>query len=84
MKKLYIIMSVISFILFALVNFCKGVLEAHFHIQLLNGGGNFSSSDYLVDAGVCQTVLFVIGIACLVAFVVSIFMNHITKWIPEG
>lgn len=83
MKKLFIILSVISFILLALVDFCKNVLEAHFHIQLMNCEGSFSSSDYLVDAGICQTVLLVIGIACLVAFVVSIFMNHITKWIPE-
>ena len=83
MKKLFSILSVISFILFALVDFCKNVLETHFHIQLLNGKGNFSSSDYLVDAGICQIVLLVIGITCLVGFVVSLFVEHTTKWMPE-
>ena len=45
--------------------------------------GNFSSSDYLVDAGICQIVLLVIGITCLVGFVVSLFVEHTTKWMPE-
>lgn len=83
MKKLYVILSAISFVLFALVDFCKNVLETHFHIQLMNGRGGFSSSDYLVDAGVCQTVLLIIGIFCLVAFIVLLFVNHTTKWVPE-
>ena len=83
MKKLFSILSAISFILFALVDFCKNVLETNFHIQLMNSKGSFSSSDYLVDAGICQTVLFVIGITCLVGFVVSLFVEHTTKWMPE-
>lgn len=83
MKKLFSILSAISFILFALVDFCKNVLETHFHILLLNGKGSFSSNDYLVDTGMCQTVLLVIGITCLVAFVVSLFVEHTTKWMPE-
>lgn len=83
MKKLFAILSAISFMLFALVDFCKNVLEIYLHIQLMNGKGSFSSSDYLVDAGICQTVLLVIGITCLVAFVVAFFLNHATKWVPE-
>lgn len=83
MKKLFSILSAISFILFALVDFCKNVLETNFHIQLMNSKGSFSSSDYLVDAGICQTVLLVIGITCLVGFVVSLFVEHTTKWMPE-
>lgn len=83
MKKLFSVLSAISFILFALVDFCKNVLETYFHIQLLNGKGSFSSSDYLVDAGICQTVLMVIGLTCLAAFVVSIFVKYTTKWVPE-
>ena len=83
MKKLFSILSVISFILFALVDFCKNVLETHFYIQLLNGKGSFSSNDYFVDAGICQIVLLVIGITCLVGFVVSLFVEHTTKWMPE-
>ena len=76
-------MKCIGFILFALVDFCKNVLETYFHIQLINGKGSFSSSDYLVDADICQTVLLVIGIACLIAFVVSLFVKHTMKWWPE-
>lgn len=83
MKKLFSILSAISFILFALVDFRKNVLETNFHIQLMNSKGSFSSSDYLVDAGICQTVLLVIGITCLVGFVVSLFVEHTTKWMPE-
>ena len=51
MKKLFSILSAISFILFALVDFCKNVLETNFHIQLMNSKGSFSSNDYFVDAG---------------------------------
>ena len=83
MKKLFSILSALSFILFALVDFCKNVLETNFHIQLMNSKGSFSSSDYLVDAGICQIVLLVIGITCLVGFVVSLFVEHTTKWMPE-
>lgn len=66
MKKLFTILSAISFMLYALVDFAKNVLETYFHIQLKNGIGNFSSLDYLVDAGICQTVLIVLAIVCLV------------------
>lgn len=83
MKRLFSILSALSFILFALVDFCKNVLETNFHIQLMNSKGSFSSSDYLVDAGICQIVLLVIGITCLVGFVVSLFVEHTTKWMPE-
>ena len=67
MKKVYVILSAISFILYALVDFAKGILETHFYIQLMNGKvGNFSCGDYFVNAGMCQLVLFGLAIVCLV------------------
>lgn len=75
MKKLFSILSAISFILYALVDFCKNALETYLHIQLMNGKGSFSSRDYLVDAGMCQTVLLAVGVICLVAFVASFFVK---------
>ena len=51
MKKVFAVLSAISFMLFALVNFCKKALETHFHIhQLMNGKVNYAGSDYLIDA----------------------------------
>ena len=50
MKKVFAVLSAISFMLFALVNFCKKALETHFQIQLLNGKVNCAGSDYLIDA----------------------------------
>lgn len=50
MKKVFAVLSAISFMLFALVNFCKKALETHFHIQLMNGKVNCAGSDYLIDA----------------------------------
>ena len=75
MNKLFSILSAISFILYALVDFCKNALETYLHIQLMNGKGRFSSSDYLVDAGICQTVLLAVGVICFVAFVASLFVK---------
>lgn len=67
MKKLFTILSAISFMLFALVDFGKNVLETHFHIQLMNGKiGNFSSEHYFIDAGICQTILIVLAVVCLI------------------
>ena len=75
MKKLFSILSAISFMLYALVDFGKNALETYLHIQLMNGKGSFSSRDYLVYAGMCQTVLLAVGMICLVAFVASFFVK---------
>ena len=74
MKKTFSVLSVISFMLFALVDFCKNALETYFHIQLMNGKGNFAGIDYLVDAQMCETVLLAIGVVCFALFIVSIFV----------
>ena len=71
MKKLFAILSAISFMLFALVDFGKNVLETYFHIQLMNGIGSFYSEDYFVEAGMCQTILIVLAVACLVLAIVE-------------
>lgn len=75
MKKLFPVLSAISFMLYALVDFGKNALETYLHIQLMNGKGSFSSSDYLVDAGMCKTVLLSVGVIFLVAFVASFFVK---------
>lgn len=75
MKKVFAVLSVISFMLFAVVDFGKNAFEAYLHIQLINGKGNFAGSDYLVDAQMCQTLLLVIGIVCIVMFIVSFFVE---------
>lgn len=75
MKKLFSILSAISFVIYALVDFGKNALETYFHVLLMNGKGNFTSSDYLIDAGKCQTVLLAVGIICLAGFVVSFFVK---------
>ena len=75
MKKLFAILSAISLMLYALVDFGKNVLETYFHIQLMNGVGNFASSDYSIDVHTCQTVLLAVGLICLVVFIVSLFMK---------
>jgi hypothetical protein len=72
MKKLFTILSAISLMLFALVDFGKNVLETHFYIQLMNGKiGNFSSEDYFVDAGMCQTVLIILAVVCFIIAIVE-------------
>ena len=71
MKKLFVILSAISFMLYALVDFGKNVLETHFRVLLMLGERSFSSGDYFVYAGKCQTVLATIGVIYLIAFVVS-------------
>ena len=71
MKKLFVILSAISFMLYALVDFGKNALETHFRVLLMLGERSFSSGDYFVYAGKCQTVLATVGAICLVAFVVS-------------
>lgn len=76
MKKSFAILSAISFMLYALVDFGKNALETHFHVQLMTGKGSFSSSDYFVDAGICQTVLLAVGVICLVAFIASFFAKE--------
>lgn len=72
MKKLFTILSAVSFMLFALVDFGKNVLETYFHIQLMNGIGNFSNKDYFVDSRMCQAVLIILAIVCLVIAIAEI------------
>lgn len=76
MKKVFAVLSAISFMLLALVSFGKNALETHFHIQLINGKVNFAGSDYLVDVQMCQTVLLIIGIVCFALFVASFFVKE--------
>lgn len=69
MKKLLPILSFISFILYALVDFIKNALETYFRVQLMNGIGNFSNQVYLIDTHICQTILLSVGIISLIVFV---------------
>ncbi len=71
MKKAYFVLSVILFILYALVDFVKNVIEAHLHVQLISGAVNFAESVYLIDAQRCQTILLILGIVCLTMFAIS-------------
>ncbi len=71
MKKLFTVLSAVSFMLFSLVDFIKNVLETYYHIQLMNGIGNFTSEDYFVDAGMCQTVLIILAVICIVLAIVE-------------
>ena len=70
MKKLFTILSAISFMLFALVSFSKNALEAYLSVQLMINH-NHGSSAYLVNAQVCQTVLIVLAVVCLVIAIVE-------------
>ena len=76
MKKLLVILSAASFMLYALVDFTKNVLETYFHVLLKNGMGSFSSEDYFVDAGMCQAVLLAVGVICLIALITSFFVKE--------
>ena len=76
MKKVFAILSALSFMLYALVDFGKNVLETHFRVLLMLGERSFSSGDYFVYAGKCQTVLMAVGVICLVAFAVSFFVKE--------
>lgn len=76
MRKLFSVLSFISFVLYAFVDFAKNTLETYFHIQLMNGIGNFSSKDYLVDVQTCQTVLLAVGVICLITVIASFFMKE--------
>ena len=73
LKKAFAILSAISFILYALVDFVTNVLETYFHVLLVNGTGSFSDTTHLVDAMRCKTVLLAVGVICLVAFIASLF-----------
>ena len=76
MKKSFPILSAISFILYALVDFAKNSLETYCHVLLKIGIGNFSSEDYFVDACMCQTILLAVGVVCIVAFIASFFVKE--------
>ena len=75
MKKLFSVLSFISFVLYALVDFAKNTFETYFHVLLKNGKGSFASTDYFIDAQTCQTVLLAVSVTCLVIFVVSLFVK---------
>lgn len=75
MKKLFAILSAISFVLYALVDFGKNVLETYFRVLLMIDERSFATTDYFVNAGMCQTVLMTVGVVCLVGFVVSLFVK---------
>lgn len=75
MKKTFSVLSVISFMLYALVDFGKNVIETYLHVELINGMVSFAESDYLIDTQRCQSVLMIIGIVCFILFVISFFFE---------
>ena len=70
MKKLFTILSAISFMLFALVSFSKNALEAYLSVQLIVNK-NYGNSAYLINTQVCQTVLVVLAVVCLIFAIVE-------------
>ena len=70
MKKVFMVLSIISLCLFALVDFGKNALEAYLSVQLMVNN-NFGSSAYVVNTQVCQTILAVLAAICLVMAIVA-------------
>lgn len=76
MKKFFLIIAVISFLLYALVDFLKNVFEVYFRVLLMNDIGNFTNNDYTIDATTCQSVLLAVGVICIVGSVIPFFLKN--------
>lgn len=78
MRKVFAVLSVVSLWLLALVNFCKNAFEAYLHVQLVDVG-NYTSSQYTIDAQMCQIILIVVAIVCAAMVAIDIVKNRETS-----
>lgn len=78
MRKVFAVLSVVSLWLLALVNFCKNAFEAYLHVQLVDVG-NYTSSQYTIDAQMCQIILIVVAIVCAAVVAIDIVKNRETS-----
>lgn len=78
-KELFVGVSGVSFILFAIVDFTKEVIESSLHVKLLSSAVNFSNSDWQVSCILCQKTLLSIAIACAAIFILLIVRDKMNK-----
>ena len=57
LKNMLAVLSAISLILYAVVDFLKNVFEAAFRVRLITEKVNYSSSDWMVGTETCQHIL---------------------------
>ncbi len=75
----FAVLSIISLMLYAIVDFCKNSLEAALHVKLIAEAVNYSSGDWVVNAELCQRVLLILAAICFIAFVVGIIIDLLSK-----
>lgn len=75
----FAILSIISLMLYAIVDFCKNALETALHVKLIAEAVNYSSDDVVINAEPCQRVLLILAAICLTAFVVEIIVDLLSK-----
>lgn len=75
----FAVLSIISLMLYAIVDFFKNALEAVLQVKLIAEAANYSSNDWGVNAEPCQHILLILAVICLVAFVVEIIIDLLSK-----
>ena len=75
----FAVLSIISLMLYAIVDFCKNALETVLQVRLIAEAGSYSSDDWAVNAGPCQRILLILSAICLTAFVVGIVIDIFSK-----
>lgn len=75
----FAVLSIISLMLYAIVDFCKNSLETALQVRLITEAANFSSDDWVVNAEPCQRILLILAAICLTAFVVGIIIDLLSK-----
>lgn len=75
----FAVLSIVSLILYAIVDFCKNSLETALQVKLIAAAVNYSSDDWVVNAEPCQHILLILAAICLTAFVVGIIIDLLSK-----
>lgn len=75
----FAVLSIISLMLYAIVDFCQNSLETALQVKLIAEAGNYSSDDFVVNAEPCQRILLILAAICLTAFVVGIIIDLLSK-----
>lgn len=75
----FAVLSIISLMLYAIVNLCKNSLETVLQVKLVAEAANYSSDAWVVNAEPCQRILLILAAICLSAFVVGIIIDLLSK-----
>lgn len=77
LKDKFAVLSVISFLLYAIMRFCEEAIETSCHVRLIAAQVNYTSTDWQINGEPMQQLLLILAAVCLIIAIINTIMDAV-------